>query len=79
MTCSKTIPNTVIACGEGGNYCPEGCQDEALDALRDDVEQLLAFIDRTPRDAVFANDMYELTLAVARTLVAERWARKAGR
>lgn len=28
-TCQGIIPNTFIACGEGGNYCQPSCQEQA--------------------------------------------------
>lgn len=30
--CKLIVPNTFIACGEGGNYCSDGCFEE--DAFR---------------------------------------------
>ncbi len=30
MSCALTIPNTFIACGEGGNYCSDECQAEGM-------------------------------------------------
>jgi hypothetical protein len=39
--CTGVIPNTFIACGEGGNYCSEGCEEKKETSRVDEILEVI--------------------------------------
>ncbi|HVJ89446.1 MAG TPA: hypothetical protein VM580_06550, partial [Labilithrix sp.] len=39
--CTDVIPGTFIACGEGGNYCSEGCEERQESARVDEILEVI--------------------------------------